>query len=123
MPQLGQDFFPTVDAGQFLLHVRARTGTRIEETDRLADQVEAGHPAGNSRRTNSAASWTTSAFPNSCINLSYNNSGVIGTGDADILVSLNAEPRAHGQLRAPIARAARTGNFPASCFISCRRTS
>jgi multidrug efflux pump subunit AcrB len=36
---LGKDFFPSVDAGQFLLHIRARTGTRIEETERLADQV------------------------------------------------------------------------------------
>ena len=36
---LGHDFFPAVDAGQFMLHMRARTGTRIEETQRLADQV------------------------------------------------------------------------------------
>jgi len=38
---LGQDFFPSVDAGQFLLHVRARTGTRIEETVRLCADVDA----------------------------------------------------------------------------------
>ena len=36
---LGKDFFPSVDGGQFLLHIRARTGTRIEETERLADQI------------------------------------------------------------------------------------
>src|SRR5205807_2579061 len=40
IPWLGQDFFPTVDSGQFKLHVRARTGTRIEETARLCDLVE-----------------------------------------------------------------------------------
>jgi hypothetical protein len=40
---LGRDFFPTVDAGQFLLHIRAPTGTRIEETERLADQVNGSH--------------------------------------------------------------------------------
>ncbi len=43
-PWLGQDFFPAVDAGQFKLHLRARTGTRIEETARLCDQVEHVHP-------------------------------------------------------------------------------
>ncbi|MBC7413813.1 MAG: efflux RND transporter permease subunit, partial [Herminiimonas sp.] len=37
---LGRDFFPSVDAGQIRLHMRAPTGTRIEETARLADQVE-----------------------------------------------------------------------------------
>jgi len=39
-PWLGQDFFPAVDSGQFKLHVRAQTGTRIEETARLCDLVE-----------------------------------------------------------------------------------
>ena len=40
IPFLGQDFFPDTDSGQFILHVRAKTGTRIEETARLADLVE-----------------------------------------------------------------------------------
>ena len=40
-PWLGQDFFPNTDSGQFILHMRAKTGTRIEETARLADLVEA----------------------------------------------------------------------------------
>src|SRR6201981_3989602 len=40
VPWLGQDFFPGVDSGQFKLHIRARTGTRIEETARLCDLVE-----------------------------------------------------------------------------------
>jgi multidrug efflux pump subunit AcrB len=39
-PWLGQDFFPSSDSGQFKLHVRARTGTRIEETARLCDEVD-----------------------------------------------------------------------------------
>ena len=39
-PWLGQDFFPNTDSGQFILHLRAKTGTRIEETARLADLVE-----------------------------------------------------------------------------------
>jgi multidrug efflux pump subunit AcrB len=41
IPQLGQNFFPTVDAGQFRLHIRAPGGTRIEETTRLVDRIEA----------------------------------------------------------------------------------
>src|SRR5205823_13481327 len=41
VPFLGQDFFPSVDAGTFRLHVRAATGTRVEETANLVDQVEA----------------------------------------------------------------------------------
>src|SRR5262249_15271387 len=40
VPHLGQDFFPSVDAGQLRLHLRARSGTRIEETARLVDEVE-----------------------------------------------------------------------------------
>jgi multidrug efflux pump subunit AcrB len=39
LPGLGQDFFPSVDGGQIKLHVRARTGTRIEETAALCDAI------------------------------------------------------------------------------------
>jgi multidrug efflux pump subunit AcrB len=86
--QLGQDFFPSVDAGQFLLHVRARTGTRIEETIRLCANVDAAI-----RRQIPAKEihgiMDNIGIPNSSVNLSYNTSGVIGAGDADILVALN----------------------------------
>src|SRR5882762_1883072 len=41
LPWLGQDFFPSVDSGEFMLHMRAPTGTRIEETAALCDRVEA----------------------------------------------------------------------------------
>ncbi len=85
--QLGEDFFPSVDAGQFLLHFRTRTGTRIEETAGLADQI-----AGSIRRQIPAAELggvlENIGIPNSSINLSYNTSGVIGPADADVLVSL-----------------------------------
>jgi multidrug efflux pump subunit AcrB len=90
VPQLGQDFFPSVDAGQFRLHVRARSGTRIEETARLVDQVEAvvrqQIPPEEFR-----GMLDNIGIPSSSINLTYNDSGLIGTGDADILVSLNPE--------------------------------
>ena len=63
VPWLGQDFFPSVDAGQFKLHVRAQTGTRIEETARLCDLIENFDPATDSARAISPASSTTSGFP------------------------------------------------------------
>jgi hypothetical protein len=40
VPWLGQDFFPNTDSGAFILHMRAKTGARIKETARIADQVE-----------------------------------------------------------------------------------
>ena len=45
LPWLGENFFPASDNGQFILHLRAKTGTRIEETARLADLVETVDPA------------------------------------------------------------------------------
>jgi multidrug efflux pump subunit AcrB len=84
---LGHDFFPRVDAGQFLLHIRARTGTRIEETERLADQVNGViHQVVPSSELGGILDNI--GIPNSSIQLSYNTSGVIGPGDADILVQL-----------------------------------
>jgi multidrug efflux pump subunit AcrB len=86
---LGNDFFPSVDTGQFRLHVRAKTGTRIEETARLVDQIE------RSIRTKIPAAELSGildniGLPTSGINLSYSNSGTIGNADAEILGSLNA---------------------------------
>ncbi len=88
VPLLGQDFFPSVDAGTFRLHVRARGGTRIEETAKFIDEIEAVI-----RREIPAEELhgilDNIGLPNSGINLSYSDSGVMGPGDADILVSLN----------------------------------
>ncbi len=89
-PFLGQDFFPSVDAGRFTLHVRARTGTRIEETARLCDQID--HAI---REMIPAAELTNIidniGLPYSGINLTYSNSAPIGPADADIQVSLAAK--------------------------------
>ena len=86
-PFLGRDFFPTVDAGQIRLHMRASTGTRIEETARLADEVEA-----TIREIIPSDQLETIldnlGVPNSGINLSYSNAGTIGTLDGEILLSL-----------------------------------
>jgi CzcA family heavy metal efflux pump len=87
-PVLGRDFFPTVDAGQIRLHIRAATGTRIEETARLADAVEA-----SIRELVPKEELETIldnlGVPNSGINLSYSNAGTIGTLDGEILLSLH----------------------------------
>ncbi len=87
VPFLGQDFFPDTDSGQFILHVRAKTGTRIEETARLADQVE-----GSIRQTIPSAEMDNVldniGLPYSSLNYIYNRSGLTGAADADILVSL-----------------------------------
>jgi CzcA family heavy metal efflux pump len=91
-PSLGRDFFPSVDSGQFRLHVRAQTGTRIEETARLVDQVE------RTIRTVIPSSelgglLDNIGLPVSGINLSYSNSGTIGNADAEILGSLQPKHR------------------------------
>jgi len=87
---LGEDFFPQVDAGLIRLHMRARPGLRVEETARLCDEVEAAL-----RETIPKNELETMldniGIPYSGLNLSYSTSGVIGSGDAEILISLNRE--------------------------------
>src|SRR6201987_4632995 len=85
VPFLGQDFFPDTDSGQFILHVRAKTGTRIEETARLVDLVE-----GTIRQTIPSSEMDnildTIGLPYSNINYIYSHSGLTGAADADVLV-------------------------------------
>jgi multidrug efflux pump subunit AcrB len=86
-PYLGQDFFPIVDGGQIKLHIRAPTGTRIEETTGLADRIGmAIHGIVPSKELDGIVSNI--GLTVSGINMAYNNSGTIGVGDADILISL-----------------------------------
>ncbi|MEX3965173.1 efflux RND transporter permease subunit [Paraburkholderia sp. EG286B] len=87
VPFTGRDFFPAVDTGEIRLHLRAPTGTRIEETARLTDEVEAKirsviPPA------EQAAVLDNIGVPVSGINLTYDSSDPIGPEDADILVTL-----------------------------------
>ena len=111
---LGQDFFPSAESGQFLLHLRAKTGTRIEETARLCDLVEASirrsipEPEVDSILDNIGVPYST-------INTVYNRSGTIGPADADILVSLKNRRRPTadyvGELRPRLA-----AEFPGVTF-------
>ncbi len=87
---LGEDFFPYVDAGQMRLHVRGRAGLRVEETARLCDEVE-DYLRQQIPKDELVTVLDNIGLPNSGINLSYSNSGVIGTSDAEILIALNQE--------------------------------
>jgi multidrug efflux pump subunit AcrB len=87
---LGADFFPTVDAGSIRLHMRAPTGTRIEETARIADEVEQViRTVVPSRDLDTILDNL--GLPYSGINLSYSNAGTIGTLDGEIQVALNRD--------------------------------
>ena len=87
---LGRDFFPQVDAGLIRLHVRARPGLRVEETARLCDEVERVLRSEIPKEELQTV-LDNVGVPYSGLNLSYSSSGVIGTGDAEILISLNPE--------------------------------
>ena len=90
LPLLGQDFFPSVDSGEFKLHMRAPTGTRIEETAALCDRVEAVIRQ-QIPQSELVSLIDNIGLPYSSINLSYSNSAPIGPGDADILAELSRD--------------------------------
>ncbi|MEG9438663.1 efflux RND transporter permease subunit [Edaphobacter sp. HDX4] len=113
-PWLGQDFFPSIDGGQFKLHVRAHTGTRIEDTARLCDQIE------NVIREEVPANELGTIIDNvgvpySGLNLSYSNSAPVGTADADILVSLAEKHRPTAEYTTRL-RERLTEKFPGTQF-------
>jgi CzcA family heavy metal efflux pump len=114
LPMVGQDFFPRVDSGEFKLHLRAPTGTRIEDTAAICDRAE------NDMRAlippSELATITDNiGLPYSGINLSYSNSAPIGPADADIMVELekNHHPTEEyvRELRAKLGR-----DFPGITF-------
>ena len=90
VPFLGQNFFPSTDNGSFILHVRAKSGTRIEETARLCDLIE------QSIREKVPAAEIDNildniGLPYSTLNTQHATSGLFGAGDADIQVSLKED--------------------------------
>ena len=115
VPYLGRDFFPDVDAGALRIHLRAPTGTRIEEMTALTGQVEARVRALIPQDL-VASVVNNIGLPISGINISYGNSGTIGTFDADMLVTLNA---GEGITTAALTRALRERlprDFPGLTF-------
>ena len=92
LPMLGSNFFPAVDGGQILMHARVPVGTRVEETAARFARIEE-----SIRRTIPAEEIATLVdnigLPPSSINLTYNNTGVIGTQDGDVQIALRPDHR------------------------------
>jgi multidrug efflux pump subunit AcrB len=114
LPGLGQDFFPAVDGGQIKLHLRARTGTRIEETAALCDAVEAAIreviPSGQL-----GTIVDNLGLPYSGINLAYSTSAPVGPGDADIFVNLKEGHKPTADF-VRVLRARLAASFPSATF-------
>ena len=91
-PYLGRDFFPAVDGGRILLHVRTRVGTRVEESARQFAEIEKVI-----RQIIPPEELVTLVdnigFPVSGINMTYNNTGTIGSQDGEIQIGLNENHR------------------------------
>src|SRR5205085_3590133 len=90
IPFLGQDFFPSTDSGQFILHVRAATGTRIEDMARLTDQVE-DHIRQEIPPNEVGNILDNIGLPYSQINTQHLTNGTIGPYDGDVMVSLKED--------------------------------
>ncbi|MBV9403804.1 MAG: efflux RND transporter permease subunit, partial [Acidobacteriaceae bacterium] len=113
-PWLGQDFFPAADSGQIRMHVRARTGTRIEETAKLFDIIESDirEVIPQQELVNILDNI---GLPYSGLNTSYSNNGTIGPADGDILISLSEKHRPTAEYVAAL-RARLPGEFPSTLF-------
>src|SRR5439155_10928168 len=90
-PFIGRDFFPTVDAGQLRLHVRAPAGTRIEETEKyfqsVEDYIRQVIPA------NEIGVIVDNIGVPNAINLALSDSVTVGTADGEVLVALKQPHR------------------------------
>jgi len=89
-PYLGRDFFPAVDAGQILMHVRTRVGTRVEENAQQFAEIEKAIRQ-IIPHEELATLVDNIGFPVSGINMTYNNTGTIGTQDGEIQIKLNED--------------------------------
>ena len=91
-PFVGRDFFPSVDDGRILMHVRVRIGTRVEESAQQFAEIEKAV-----RQVIPANELSTMVdnigFPISGINMTYNNTGTIGTQDGEIQIKLTEDHR------------------------------
>ncbi len=91
-PYLGRDFFPSVDAGQILMHVRLRVGTRVEQSVQQFAEIQKAirkiiPPEQLSTLVDNVG------FPVSGINMTYNNTGTIGSADGEIQIKLTEDHR------------------------------
>src|SRR5437016_1810563 len=92
LPWVGRDFFPTVDAGQFRLHVRAATGTRIETTEQIfsavEDEIRRTIPSGEIKLILDNFGVISDKF-----SLAFGDNATIGSHDGEILVQLHRDRR------------------------------
>jgi multidrug efflux pump subunit AcrB len=114
VPFLGQDFFPTSDTGEIRLHLRAKTGTRIEETARITDNVEA-RIRSLIPKSELGSILDNIGLPVSGINLTYDSASPIGNADADVLVTLNPKHKPTSQY-VQMLRTALNTDFPGVTF-------
>ncbi|MBB5457015.1 efflux RND transporter permease subunit [Paraburkholderia sp. Cpub6] len=114
VPFAGRDFFPAVDTGEIRLHLRAPTGTRIEDTARLTDEVEARVRSMIPKQELSAM-LDNIGVPVSGINLTYDSSDPIGPEDADVMITLAARHKPTAQYVARL-RTALARDFPGVTF-------
>jgi multidrug efflux pump subunit AcrB len=114
VPFLGQDFFPTSDTGEIRLHLRAKTGTRIEEAARITDNVET-RIRSLIPKDELAGILDNIGLPVSGINLTYDSASPIGNADADVLVTLNPKHRPTAQYVQTL-RTALNSDFPGVTF-------
>ena len=88
VPSLGRDFFPAVESDAIRIHLRAPTGTRVEDTSRITAEVER-EVRRLLPRPRVASIVNNIGLPGSGINITYGNTGTIGVFDDDMLVTLN----------------------------------
>jgi multidrug efflux pump subunit AcrB len=113
-PMLGSNFFPSVDAGQMVLHVRGPIGLRLEDTSLLFGKVE--EKIRQTLPPGEVESMVDNiGLPNSPINLVYSNSGVIGPQDGDIFITLK-EGHAPTARHMKLLREVLPREFPSSSF-------
>jgi multidrug efflux pump subunit AcrB len=114
-PFLGRNFFPDAESNQIRMHVRAQMGTRIEETGALCDRIEAKIreilPKGSL-----ASIVDNIGLPISGTNMSYNNSGTIGTTDADLMLTFDPDRVANSDPMMAILREQLPREFPGVSF-------
>ena len=91
-PYLGRDFFPSVDGGRILMHARLAVGTRVEESARQFAEIEKVVrqviPPDEVETLVDNIGMSVSG-----INMTYNNTGTIGSQDGEIQVGLNENHR------------------------------
>ena len=88
LPFIGRDFFPSVDAGQIKLHIRARPGTRIETTkvvfSQVEDQIRKVIPADETELIMDNIGLTPETF-----NYAFGDGATISSADGEVLIALN----------------------------------